>query len=176
MIFTETKFTGCWIIEPKIHKDHRGSFHEVFKKELFDQTVGPVDFIQENEATSVYGAIRGMHFQEGKYGQAKLVHATHGSVLDVIVDLRPGSPTFRQQLEVELSDQNKKQLFVPKGFAHGYSVLSKKATVSYKIDAPYRPESEKGISPLDPFFAIDWRIDKQEQLINVRDLAWPPIQ
>ncbi|MCH1517678.1 MAG: dTDP-4-dehydrorhamnose 3,5-epimerase [Flavobacteriaceae bacterium] len=176
MIFHETHLAGCWIIEPKIHVDERGSFHEAFKKNLFEETVGRVDFIQENEASSPYGAIRGMHFQEGEYAQAKLLRVCHGRILDVVIDLRPQSPTYRQKHEVELSDQNKKQLFVPKGFAHGYAVLSETATVVYKIDAPYRPECEKGISPVDPFFAIDWKIEQGKQLINARDSAWPLIQ
>jgi len=176
MIFTETSLAGCWIIAPKIHEDQRGLFHETFKRALFEKWVGPVDFLQENEATSSQGVIRGMHFQKGKYGQAKLVRVTHGRIFDVVIDLRPESPTYKQQLGIELSDQNKKQIYIPKGFAHGYSVLSKKASVSYKIDAPYRPESERGISPLDPFFSIDWRIEKEKQLIHARDLEWPPIK
>ncbi len=152
MIFTQTGLAGCWVIEPIIHQDKRGSFHEAFKRDLFEKTIGTVAFIQENEASSRQGVIRGLHFQEGEYAQAKLVRVCHGKILDVVIDLRPQSTTYRQKIEVELSALNKKQLFIPKGFAHGYSVISKEATVAYKIDAPYRPAAEKGISPLDPFF------------------------
>lgn len=176
MIFSETHLAGCWIIEPIVHEDQRGSFHEAFKRDLFGKMIGSVDFIQENEASSLHGVIRGLHFQEGQYAQAKLVRVCHGKILDVAIDLRPQSPTYRQKIEVELSARNKKQLFIPKGFAHGYSVISNEATVAYKIDAPYTPTAEKGFSPLDPFFSIDWRIKKEKQLLSPRDLKWPLIQ
>lgn len=176
MRFNPTTIKGCWLIEPMLHGDDRGSFMETYREDLFNQTIDPTHFIQDNEATSSYGIIRGMHFQKGDHAQAKLIRAVKGVILDVVIDLREHSPTYRQKVEIELSEKNKKQLFIPKGCAHGYAVLSPSATVIYKVDAPYHPEAESGLSPLDPALSIDWPIDKTQQLINTRDLNWPPMQ
>lgn len=146
---------------------------EAFQQESFTAQIGPVDFIQDNEAQSSYGVIRGLHFQEGSSAQAKLVRVLQGRIIDIVVDLRPSSTTYMQQFRIELSAENKQQLFVPKGFAHGYAVVSENATVLYKVDAPYAPKSEGGISPRDPQFSFDWEIPLEQQQINDRDLNWP---
>lgn len=145
---------------------------ETFKKQSFEQHIGEIHFIQENEAQSTYGVIRGMHFQIGEAAQAKLIRCVQGEILDVVIDLRKDSPTYMQHMALTLSAKNKTQVFIPKGFAHGYAVLSTTARVLYKVDAPYRPEKEAGISPYDPRFAIEWPIDKADQHINQRDLDW----
>lgn len=172
MKFIETPFQGCWIIRPKAFEDERGSFMETYKKDEFERHIGKVQFIQENESVSEYGVIRGMHFQIGEAAQAKLIRCVQGEILDVVIDLRVNSPTYKQQLSFMLSGANKEQLFVPKGFAHGFAVLSTNACVQYKVDAPYRPEKEAGISPLDPCFSIQWPIKKVDQKIHQRDLNW----
>lgn len=146
---------------------------ETFQEASFHKNIGPVSFIQDNESHSVYGVIRGLHFQKGGKAQAKLVRVIQGCILDIVVDLRPASPTYLEHLQVELSAKNKQQLYVPKGFAHGYAVTSEEAIVSYKVDAPYAPEAEGGLSPRDPQFSLDWGIPLSEQKINERDLNWP---
>ena len=175
MTFEETKLKGCWIIRPKVFEDPRGYLMESFKRDAFHKNIGNVEFVQENETLSSYGVIRGMHFQKGASAQAKLVRVVHGEVLDVVIDLRKESPTFKQHFSISLSAENKQQLFIPKGFAHGFAVRSKTARVLYKVDAVYQPESEAGISPLDPAFSIDWGIDLSDQQIHPRDLQWPSI-
>ena len=145
---------------------------ESFKKELFEQTVGPITFIQENEAVSNYGVIRGMHFQKTPFAQSKLVRVVHGSIVDVVIDLRKDSPTYQKSFRIVLTAENRKQLFVPKGFAHGYGVTSQSAVVIYKVDTPYKKEAERGISPLDARYSLDWGIAKADQKINERDLNW----
>lgn len=175
MIFEETKLKGCWIIRPKVFEDTRGYLMETFKEEAFQKTVGDVQFIQENETLSSFGVIRGMHFQKGSGAQSKLVRVVHGEIRDVVIDLRKDSPTYRQHFSITLSAENKKQLFIPKEFAHGFAVQSKTAKVLYKVDAFYQPETEGGISPLDPAFSIDWGIDLDDQQIHPRDLGWPLI-
>ena len=172
MIFEKTTLTDCWMIQPQIHGDHRGSFMESFKKELFEQTVGPISFIQENEAVSTYGVIRGMHFQKAPFAQSKLVRVVQGSIVDVVIDLRKDSPTYQKSFRIALTAENRKQLFVPKGFAHGYGVTSPSAVVIYKVDAPYKKEAESGISPLDARYSLDWGIAQGDQKINERDLNW----
>ena len=172
MIFEKTPLIDCWIIQPKVHGDDRGSFMECFKKELFESTVGPISFIQENEAVSSYGVIRGMHFQKEAYAQSKLVRVVQGSIIDIVIDLREDSPTYNKSFRIELTSKNKKQLFVPKGFAHGYGVTSDAAVVVYKVDAPYKKDAESGISPLNPTYHLDWGIPKEDQKINKRDLNW----
>lgn len=172
MIFEKTPLTDCWTIQPQIHGDHRGSFMESFKKELFEQTVGPISFIQENEAVSTYGVIRGLHFQKEPYAQSKLVRVVQGSIVDIVLDLRKDSPTHQKSFRIELSAENKKQLFVPKGFAHGYGVISPSAVVIYKVDAPYKKEAESGISPLESTYLFDWGVAQEDQKINERDLNW----
>jgi dTDP-4-dehydrorhamnose 3,5-epimerase len=146
---------------------------EAFQKESFTAQIGLVNFIQDNEAQSSYGVIRGLHFQEGSSAQAKLVRVLQGRIIDIVVDLRPSSTTYMQQFRIELSAENKQQLFVPKGFAHGYAVVSERATVLYKVDAPYDPKSVGGISPRDLQFSFDWEIPLEQQKINDRDLNWP---
>ena len=146
---------------------------EAFQQESFTAQIGSVDFIQDNEVQSSYGVIRGLHFQEGSSAQAKLVRVLQGRIIDIVVDLRPSSATYMQQFRTELSAENKQQLFVPKGFAHGYAVVSESATVLYKVDALYAPKSEGGISPRDPQFSFDWGIPLEQQQINERDLNWP---
>lgn len=173
MKYTATPLKDCWVITPQLIQDDRGSFMEAFQQESFMAQIGPVDFIQDNEAQSSYGVIRGLHFQEGSSAQAKLVRVLQGRIIDIVVDLRPSSTTYMQQFRIELSAENKQQLFVPKGFAHGYAVVSENATVLYKVDAPYAPKSEGGISPRDLQFSFDWEIPLEQQQINDRDLNWP---
>ncbi|PRP66929.1 dTDP-4-dehydrorhamnose 3,5-epimerase [Nonlabens agnitus] len=170
MIVTETYLNGCFIIEPQIHKDERGYFMESFNKKKFEAGIGrEVSFVQDNEARSSYGVIRGLHFQKEPYAQAKLVRVIDGTVLDVAVDLRKESPTYGKHFSIELSAENKKQLFVPRGFAHGYSVLSETALFSYKCDNLYHKESEDGILFDDVHLNIDWKIDKEYQIISEKD-------
>lgn len=173
MKYTATPLKDCWLITPQLIEDKRGSFMEAFQKESFTAQIGLVNFIQDNEAQSSYGVIRGLHFQEGSSAQAKLVRVLQGRIIDIVVDLRPSSTTYMQQFRIELSAENKKQLFVPKGFAHGYAVVSERATVLYKVDAPYAPKSVGGISPRDLQFSFDWEIPLEQQKINDRDLNWP---
>ena len=146
---------------------------ETFQRESFQEKIEAINFIQENEVRSNYGVIRGLHFQKDKNAQAKLIRVIQGSIIDIVVDLRPSSSTYMQSFRIELSAENKQQLFVPKGFAHGYAVISKNATVLYKVDAPYSPETEGGLSPRDPYFSFDWGIPFAQQQINERDLNWP---
>ena len=161
------------MITPQQIKDERGSFMETFQRESFQEKIEAINFIQENEVRSNYGVIRGLHFQKDKNAQAKLIRVIQGSIIDIVVDLRPSSSTYMQSFRIELSAENKQQLFVPKGFAHGYAVISKNATVLYKVDAPYSPETEGGLSPRDPYFSFDWGIPFAQQQINERDLNWP---
>lgn len=171
MIFTEQEIKGVWIIEPKVFPDERGYFMESFKKDLFEQHIGKVNFVQDNESKSTRGVLRGLHYQTGEYAQAKLVRALQGSVLDVVVDLRKSSPTFGKHVAVELSDENKKQLFVPRGFAHGFLVLSPEAIFSYKVDNTYAPAHEASLLWSDPTINIDWGIDEHELLLSPKDKA-----
>ncbi|MEN8768058.1 MAG: dTDP-4-dehydrorhamnose 3,5-epimerase [Candidatus Arcticimaribacter sp.] len=173
MKYTATPLKDCWVITPQLIQDERGSFMEAFQQESFTAQIGSVDFIQDNEAQSSYGVIRGLHFQEGSSAQAKLVRVLQGRIIDIVIDLRPSSTTYMQQFRTALSAENKQQLFVPKGFAHGYAVVSERATVLYKVDAPYAPKSERGISPRDSQFLFDWGIPLEQQQINERDLNWP---
>lgn len=169
MNFLEQDINGVWIIEPKVFTDDRGYFMESYKKEVFEKYVGKVDFIQDNESKSTRGVLRGMHYQIGEYSQAKLVRVLSGCVLDVIVDLRKSSPTFGKYLSVELSDKNKKQLFVPRGFAHGYLVLSSEAIFSYKVDNQYSPANEASLLWNDPDVGIDWGIEENELVLSAKD-------
>jgi dTDP-4-dehydrorhamnose 3,5-epimerase len=173
MIYTASPLQDCWIITPELIHDERGSFMEAYQQEGFHQKIGHVHFIQDNEVSSRYGVIRGLHFQKGNSAQAKLVRAIQGNIIDIVVDLRPSSSTYMQRFRIELSAENKQQLFVPKGFAHGYAVISESATVLYKVDAPYAPEAEGGLSPHDPYFSFDWGVPTAQQQINQRDLNWP---
>ena len=154
----KTELEGVYVIEPKIFRDGRGYFFESFSQREFDEKVGHIDFVQDNESMSVYGVMRGLHFQRPPYAQSKLVRCVRGKVLDVAVDIRAGSPTYGKYVAVELSEENHRQLFIPKGFAHGFSVLSDEAVFQYKCDNFYHPEADGGISILDDSIGIDWQI------------------
>lgn len=169
MLFTEQNIKGVWVIEPKVFSDARGYFMESYKKELFEKHIGKTTFIQDNESRSTHGVLRGLHYQIGEHSQAKLVRALQGTVLDVIVDLRKSSPTFGQHIAIELSDENKKQLFVPRGFAHGFLVLSETAIFSYKVDNTYSPAHEASLLWSDPKLGIDWRIKNEELILSEKD-------
>ena len=164
--------TGSWLLTPRVHTDSRGQFVESFQKNRFAEQTGlSVDFIQDNEVISHIGVIRGLHFQQSPYGQAKLIRVVHGQIYDVAVDLRADSSSYGDWFGVELSAKNQTQLFLPKGFAHGYSVLSEKAIVQYKVDTPYNPQAESGIRFDDPDLGIDWRVDNP--ILSDKDLKLP---
>ena len=170
MDYIKTEIDGVWIIQPKVFNDARGYFFEAWKKEEFEQHVGRVDFIQDNESKSSYGVLRGLHYQKGDFSQAKLVRVIKGRVVDVAVDIRRNSPTFGKHVIVELSDENKRQFFIPRGFAHGFLVLSDEAVFTYKVDNPYAPQSEASIRFDDPDLAIQWPIDAKDVLTSAKDL------
>ena len=169
MKFTELDIKGVWVIEPKIFTDQRGYFMESFKKELFEQHIGKVEFIQDNESKSTRGVLRGLHFQKGEYSQAKLVRALKGCVLDVVVDIRKDSPTFGKYVAVELTEENKKQLYMPRNMAHGFVVLSEEAIFSYKVDNIYAPKHEATLAWDDPDIGIDWKLKKDELILSDKD-------
>ncbi len=172
MEYKETEIKGVWILDPKVFKDDRGYFFEVWKQADFDQHIGcHVEFIQDNESKSSYGVLRGLHYQKGKYSQAKLVRVIKGRVLDVAVDIRKSSPTFGKHVMVELSGDNKRQFFIPRGFAHGFLVLSDEAVFTYKVDNIYAPQSEASICWNDPEVGIQWPIDPEKVLTSEKDLA-----
>lgn len=174
MTYIETPIPGVWIIEPKVLTDARGYFMEAFKQKEFEEHIGKIQFIQENESRSAKGVLRGLHYQLTPYSQAKLVRVIQGCVLDVAVDLRQGSPTFGQHVAVELSSENKRQLFIPRGFAHGFHVISETAIFTYKVDNPYMPTHEGGIRYDDPAIHIDWGItDSQSTLLSEKDSQAP---
>ncbi len=176
MTFIETKLKGCFLIEPNVFADDRGYFFESFNKELFDNGIGAkVDFVQDNQSFSRNGVIRAIHFQLGDYAQAKLVRVLSGKVLDVAVDLRKDSPTFGHHVAVELSAENKKQLFIPRGFGHGFSVLSETAEFFYKCDNYYNKESESGIIFSDPTLNIDWKVDDKQAKVSDKDVILPTL-
>lgn len=170
MNYIETEIKGVFVIEPRVFPDQRGYFFEAWKKEEFEQHVGRVDFIQDNESKSSYGVLRGLHYQKGDFSQAKLVRVIKGRVVDVAVDIRRNSPTFGKHVMVELSDENKRQFFIPRGFAHGFLVLSDEAVFTYKVDNPYAPQSEASIRFDDPDLAIQWPIDAKDVLTSAKDL------
>lgn len=165
MQFRELEIPGVWLMEPKVLRDERGYFMESFKRAEFEERVGPVNFIQENESFSSKGVLRGLHYQLAPYSQAKLVRVIMGEVLDVAVDIRIGSPTFGRSVSVLLSGENKKQLFIPRGFAHGFKVVSETVLFQYKVDNPYRPDHEAGILYNDPAIAIPWGITEEEDIV-----------
>lgn len=173
MEFKKTAIEGVYIIEPRVFNDARGYFFEAWKKDKFEANVATVDFIQDNESKSSYGVLRGLHYQKGEYSQAKLVRVIKGRVLDVAVDLRRSSTTFGQHVMVELSDENKRQFFIPRGFAHGFLVLSDEAVFTYKVDNVYAPQAEAGVRWNDPALGIDWPIDPQQVLTSDKDLRQP---
>lgn len=168
-IFKKTKINGVYVLETKTFKDKRGYFAETYNKQEFTEKGIPNTFIQDNESESSYGVIRGLHMQLPPYDQAKLVRVVHGRVLDVAVDVRPESPTFGQHVAVVLSKRNKKQLFIPRGFLHGFAVLSKKATFVYKVDNVYKPTAEFGIRYDDPEINIQWPIEKDKIITSPKD-------
>ena len=166
----KTGIEGVVIIEPRIFKDARGYFFESYSKREFDEKVRPVDFVQDNESMSTRGVMRGLHFQRPPYTQSKLVRCVKGRVLDVAVDIRKGSPTYGQHVAVELSEDNHRQFFVPRGFAHGFAVLSDVAVFQYKCDNYYHPEADGGISIADDSLGIDWQIDPATAILSEKDL------
>lgn len=170
MNFIETKLKGCFLLEPKIILDERGYFMESFNENTFQKGIGqPVHFVQDNQSYSTRGVLRGLHYQTGEHAQAKLVRVLQGEVLDVAVDIRPESDTYGQHVAVLLSAENQKQLFIPRGFAHGFVVLSEIATFFYKCDNFYNKESEGGIIFNDPSLQIDWQLSESELLISEKD-------
>lgn len=174
MNVTETKIKGCLIIEPQVFEDSRGHFFESFNEKIFTEFVGQkIHFVQDNQSYSKKGVIRGIHYQIGVHAQSKLVRVLDGTVLDVAVDLRKNSPTFGQHVSIELSSENKKQLFIPRGFGHGFSVLSETAEFFYKCDNFYNKVSEAGIIYNDPSLNIDWKIKKEEIKVSSKDLVLP---
>lgn len=175
MNFIEQKIKGVWVIEPKVFNDVRGYFFEAFKKEEFEKHVGKVDFIQDNESKSSYGVLRGLHYQKGEFSQAKLVRVIKGKVIDVAVDLRKSSETFGQYVAVELSEENKRQLFIPRGFAHGFLVLSEEAVFTYKVDNVYAPQADAGIIYNDPQIGIKWDIEADKVLLSEKDCKLPKL-
>ena len=170
MEYIETEIKGVLIVEPKVFDDQRGYFFEAWKKEEFQRHAGPVEFVQDNESKSSYGVLRGLHYQKGDASQAKLVRVIKGRVLDVAVDLRKDSSTFGHHVMVELSDTNKRQLFIPRGFAHGFLVLSDEAIFTYKVDNVYAPAAEASIRFDDPDLAIQWPIDMSKVVTSAKDL------
>ncbi|NIK90879.1 dTDP-4-dehydrorhamnose 3,5-epimerase [Mangrovimonas sp. CR14] len=177
MIVKETKLKGCFVIEPKIFEDERGYFFESFNQDKFNQAIGTeVNFIQDNESLSSKGVLRGLHFQKGSFAQAKLVRVIQGEVLDVAVDLRINSETFGKHISERLSGENKKQFFVPRGFAHGFVVLSDTAIFSYKCDNYYNKESEGGIIYNDKSLNIDWEFPLEHAQLSEKDLVLPTFE
>ena len=175
MEYIETAIKGVFIIEPRVFSDTRGYFMEAWKKSDFEEHIGKVDFIQDNESKSTYGVLRGLHYQKGGYAQAKLVRVIKGKVLDVAVDIRKSSPTFGQHIMVELSEENKRQFFIPRGFAHGFLVLSDEAVFTYKVDNVYAPQQEAGIRWNDPDLNIQWPINQKDVMTSEKDLNAPPL-
>ena len=173
MILVNTHIDSVVIIEPRIFEDSRGYFFESFSQREFDEKIGRICFVQDNESKSAYGVMRGLHFQRPPFTQSKLVRCVKGAVLDVAVDIRKGSPTYGQHVAVELTEENRRQFFIPKGFAHGFAVLSEVAVFQYKCDEFYHPEADGGISILDDSLGIDWRIPKEKALLSEKDTKHP---
>lgn len=169
MNFIKTIIPDVYIIEPAVFGDDRGYFLESFNLEKFEENLGPIKFVQDNESKSSRGVLRGLHFQTPPFSQAKLVRCIEGRVMDVAVDIRKGSPTYGKHVAVELSGENKRQLFVPRGFAHGFSVLSETATFAYKVDNTYKPENEAGIKYDDDDLNIDWGLTEEEVQLSGKD-------
>lgn len=169
MEYIKTHIEGVFVLQPKVFGDARGYFMETFRQEEFDSMVAPVRFVQDNESKSTRGVLRGLHYQKGEFSQAKLVRVIQGRVLDVAVDLRKSSPTFLQHVAVELSGENKRQLFVPRGFAHGFVVLSDEAVFCYKVDNIYAPQAECCIRYDDPAIGVEWPLPAEELLLSAKD-------
>ena len=174
MEYRKTEIEGVFIIEPRVFGDERGYFFEAWKRQEFEENIGKVDFIQDNESKSVFGVLRGLHYQKGELSQAKLVRVISGRVLDVAVDLRKGSPTFGKHVAVELSGDNKRQFFIPRGFAHGFLVLSDEAVFTYKVDNPYAPQAEASILWNDADLAIDWPLSEEKLILSQKDREAQP--
>lgn len=171
MEYKKTEIDGVWIMEPKVFSDNRGYFYEVWRQSDFDEHIGQhVEFVQDNESKSSYGVLRGLHYQKGEFSQAKLVRVLKGKVLDVAVDLRKDSPTLGKYVMVELSEENKRQFFIPRGFAHGFLVLSEEAIFTYKVDNIYAPQSEASLRWNDETVGIEWPIDVKDIVISDKDL------
>lgn len=175
MPFTSTGIEGLLVFEPRVFEDSRGYFFEAYNKSVFEAEGLTYHFVQDNQSFSKYGTIRGLHYQQHPYAQCKLVRALQGSILDVAVDIRKTSPTYGKVFSVELSSENKKQLLIPAGFAHGFSVLSETAMVMYKCDALYNKESEGGIIYNDPDLAIDWQLPEGAAIVSEKDLVLPTL-
>ncbi len=169
MTYIQTEIDGVWIIEPKVFNDARGYFMEAFKKEEFEANIGKVNFIQDNESKSSYGVLRGLHYQKGEFCQAKLVRVIKGEVLDVAVDLRESSPTFGKYVSVLLNEENKRQFFIPRGFAHGFLVLSEEAIFTYKVDNAYAPQAEASVLYNDKDLSINWPINENQIIMSDKD-------
>lgn len=176
MEFIPLSIDGVWEIRPVRHGDARGYFSEVFRLDLFRAAVGPVEFVQDNESMSTYGVVRGLHFQRSPHAQAKLVRVTRGRVLDVAVDIRPSSPTFGQHIAVILDSEIGNQVFIPRGMAHGFSVLSEEAQFQYKVDNVYAPESEGSLRYDDAQLGIDWMIPPERRRLSQKDVIAPSWQ
>lgn len=172
----QTEIPGVVIIEPRIFGDSRGYFFESFSEKNFNEQVAEVKFVQDNESKSCYGVIRGLHFQKPPHAQAKLVRVVKGRVLDVAVDVRKGSPTYGKHVAVELSEENHRQFFIPRGFAHGFAVLSEEAVFQYKCDNYYAPQSEGSVAWNDPDLAIDWKIDLDKAILSEKDSKHPRLK
>jgi dTDP-4-dehydrorhamnose 3,5-epimerase len=173
MKFIKTAIADVYVLEPSVFEDERGSFSESFNLQKFEENIGPIKFIQDNESKSSKGVLRGLHFQKPPFNQAKLVRCLEGRVLDVSVDIRKGSPTYGKHVAVELSGENKKQIFVPRGFAHGFVVLSESAVFAYKVDNRYAPEYDAGIRFDDEALQIDWRLPQEEVQLSEKDKNLP---
>lgn len=176
MRFTETELKGVFVIEPKVFGDNRGYFFESFRADLFRKEIGDVEFIQDNESKSARGVLRGLHYQLPPFAQSKLVRVIQGEVLDVAVDVRKGSPTFGKSVSEVLSAENKKQIFIPIGFAHGFLVLSDEAVFAYKVDALYSKESEAGIIYNDDSLNINWRLEEAQIKLSEKDKNLPILE
>lgn len=173
MNITKTDFENLIIIEPHIFEDARGYFFESYNKNKLNKAIGNIEFVQDNQSKSTKGTIRGLHYQLAPFDQSKLIRVLDGVIYDVVVDLRKKSPTYGKHFGIELSCKNKKQFFIPKGFAHGFSVLSNTATVLYKTDSFYHPESERGINFNDPELKIDWKTDTNNAIVSTKDKVLP---
>lgn len=169
----ETDFPGLMIVEPKVFEDERGYFYESYNKTRFREQGIDIGFIQDNQSKSSYGVTRGLHYQLNPRAQTKLIRVIQGTIWDVVVDIRRNSPTYGKWFGIELSEENKKQLLIPKGFAHGFSVLSETAVVLYKCDDLYSPSDERGIIYNDPFLNIDWKVESSGMILSAKDLKHP---
>ena len=175
MEFIATPFEGLFLVQPKVFQDSRGYFFESYSKRFFDDAQLPSDWVQDNQSSSSYGVIRGLHYQLNPAAQTKLVRVLQGTILDVVVDIRRGSPTYRKAYSVELSAENKTQILVPKGFAHGFSVQSETAVVLYKCDNYYNKSTEAGIIYNDPALGVDWKIPAGKEIVSEKDLQLPAL-